>query len=121
MLDNLYRGLLAEYIAALALGIDTSFERRDWMAYDLATEDGIKIEVKSSAYLQALEQTGPSRIRFRIPRTLATAPDGSYYGTPARHSDVYVFCVFLDRDKAYCDPMEFSELGVLCRGHPKGG
>lgn len=51
LLSNALRGRLAEFLVARAL--DLPFEpRREWMAYDLMTRDDVKIEVKSSAYVQ---------------------------------------------------------------------
>jgi hypothetical protein len=48
------RGVLAEYIVALAMGIDTEEGvRREWDAYGLVLGDGTKVEVKSAAYIQS--------------------------------------------------------------------
>ena len=52
LLSNATRGILAEFIIAKALDIKT-IVRDEWAAYDLITEDGIKIEVKSAAYIQS--------------------------------------------------------------------
>ncbi|MDM8523410.1 hypothetical protein QUF80_08570 [Desulfococcaceae bacterium HSG8] len=38
-------------------------------AYDLETHDGIKIEIKSAAYVQSWHQKDYSKITFRIPKT----------------------------------------------------
>jgi len=52
LLSNTTRGTLAEYIVAIAMDIDLSNIRQEWNAFDLETKEGIKIEVKSSAYLK---------------------------------------------------------------------
>ncbi len=52
VLGNTKRGILAEYLVALACGIENQ-ERISWDVYDLKLENGIKIEVKSSAYIQS--------------------------------------------------------------------
>lgn len=46
LLNNTLRGVLAEYIVRQDLGIKKTV-RTGWDAYDLETENGIKIEVKS--------------------------------------------------------------------------
>ena len=54
LVGNTARGVLAEYIVARALKIPTGEEIRDgWAPFDLETPDGIKIEVKSAAYVQS--------------------------------------------------------------------
>ena len=61
LLGNALRGVLAEFIVASALGI-TERPREEWDAYDLITPSGLKVEVKSSAYLQSWQQTKLSKI-----------------------------------------------------------
>lgn len=54
LVSNTMRGVLAEYIVALAMGIDTEEGvRREWDAYGLVLGDGTKVEVKSAAYIQS--------------------------------------------------------------------
>ncbi|PSJ17499.1 hypothetical protein [Nitrosomonas supralitoralis] len=64
-MSNALRGVLAEYIIACATGCAHK-SRTEWDAYDLVTEDGLKIEVKSSGYLQTWQQKKHSAIRFDI-------------------------------------------------------
>ena len=52
IVGNTNRGALAEFIVARAIGSEPAV-RNDWAAYDLETPRGIKVEVKSSAYLQS--------------------------------------------------------------------
>ena len=64
LVSNTTRGVLAEYIVAKALGIEE--EARDgWAAYDFKTKSGIKVEVKSAAYVQSWAQRHLSAISFR--------------------------------------------------------
>jgi hypothetical protein len=51
VLNNTTRGVLAEFVVASALGLPTTGVREPWAAYDLETEQGLKVEVKSSAFL----------------------------------------------------------------------
>ncbi|WP_313812207.1 hypothetical protein [Glutamicibacter sp.] len=59
---NNVRGDLAEFLVAKALGIE-DYVRTEWDAFDIAYRDQ-RIEVKSSAYLQAWEQRTLSTIAF---------------------------------------------------------
>lgn len=52
LLNNALRGHLAEFIVATAVEADLSLIRNEWVEYDLLTPEGIKIEVKSAAYVQ---------------------------------------------------------------------
>jgi len=62
LVSNATRGRLAEFIVAQALNVDTSGVRDEWAAYDLLTSSGIKVEVKSAAYLQSWAQRRHSNI-----------------------------------------------------------
>lgn len=65
-------------------------------AYDLLSPDGIRVEVKSSAYIQAWESEHPARISFRIAPAKSLDASGNYSANSQyrRHSDAYVFCVW---------------------------
>ncbi|MGY1884159.1 hypothetical protein ACI799_02490 [Blastococcus sp. SYSU DS0753] len=60
--SNTVRSMLAEYLSR-ALGA-THRPRIEWHAYDVVTSDGLRLEVKSSAYLQAWEQSRLSTVTF---------------------------------------------------------
>lgn len=76
-------------------------------SYDLLSPDGIRIEVKSSAYIQAWESDHPARISFRIAPAKGLDSSGNYSASSSymRHSDIYVFCVWtaLSRDQNILD------------------
>ncbi len=55
LISNTMRGRLAEYLVACALGVADGV-RVEWDAYDLRTPSGIKVEVKSAAYVQSWRQ-----------------------------------------------------------------
>lgn len=55
LIENRTRGILAEFIVKKALGIEDD-NRIEWDDYDLITEKGIKIEIKSGAYIQTWAQ-----------------------------------------------------------------
>ena len=96
LLTNTQRGVIAEFLVAKALGVADS-PRLEWGWYDLATEKGRKIEVKSAAYHQSWSQEKPSDIRFNIsPAQWLWDPEtntSTYHVKPVRASDAYVFCL----------------------------
>ena len=99
LLNNTLRGALAEFIVATALDLNTDICREDWAAYDFETPSGIKIEVKSSAYLQSWNEDRISDIRFRIQPTKAWDAKTGYSDEVKRQSDVYVFCIYASKEK----------------------
>lgn len=109
ILNNSLRGVLAEYIVATALGVNTGV-RVEWDAYDLITENGIKIEVKSCAYLQSWQQNSYSNIIFDIRNTMGWNSETNEYSTEVkRQSDVYVFCLLKHKDKETVDPLNLEQ------------
>ena len=70
LLDNALRGKLAEFLVGQALNC-LEGKRKEWDAFDLVTAAGVKIEVKSAAYVQSWRQSAPSKISFRIKPTQA--------------------------------------------------
>ena len=106
--NNTLRGTLAEYIVAMALGIDDRIQI-DWKSYDLDYEN-LKIEVKSSAYIQSWAQKDYSKILFNVPTTKAfDATMGSYDENSKRQSDIYVFCVLSHKIQDTLDPLNLNQ------------
>lgn len=96
--NNVLRGVLAEYVVAKALGIETDV-RRSWEPYDLTTSTGIKIEVKSAAYLQSWYHKKYSTVSFGIKQTKGYDPDTNRFADEIkRQADVYVFCLLKHKD-----------------------
>ena len=109
LVGNTFRGWLAEYFVALDLGIADGM-RSEWTAYDLEMEDGTKVEVKTSAYVQSWKQKGLSSPRFSIRRALGWDPDtDTFTEHPMRPSDIYVFCLHKHRDQATLDVCNVSQ------------
>lgn len=108
LLGNTERGRLAEYIVAMALGVDGGV-RSGWEAYDLETPSGIRVEVKASAYVQTWGQKTLSKIIFGIRPTRAWDPVTNVFADNARRqADVYVFAVLTERNKADADPLNVA-------------
>ena len=110
LVSNATRGILAEFIVGTALGIDMRALRDEWDAYDLITEEGIKIEVKSSAYIQCWGQKKPSTISFSIKKTKSWDYETDKRITePKRHADIYVMCHLKHTDQSTIDPMKMEQ------------
>lgn len=109
-LDNALRGVLAEYLVGLALGGPDREARVEWDPFDLTTPDGIKVEVKSSAYLQSWAQERKSTLSFSIPETSAWDYEtGRFAAARQRQADVFVFCVFTTVDPKTADPLNMAQ------------
>jgi hypothetical protein len=110
LLGNTQRGILAEFIVARALGIATDGVREEWATWDLTTPCGIKVEVKSAAYIQSWGQKALSAISFSTRRTVAwDAVTGIYNKDSRRHADVYVFALFAHQDKSSANPLDVDQ------------
>jgi hypothetical protein len=109
LVSNATRGILAEYLVACALGLNDGV-RKEWDAYDLKTEDGLKIEVKSAAYIQSWFQRKLSQISFSIRPTLAWDYETNLQAkVKKRQADIYVFCLLHHKDKSTINPMDMSQ------------
>ena len=109
LVGNALRGILAEYLVASDIGC-ISEVRQEWDAFDVETPEGIKVEVKSGAYLQSWEQKKYSPIQFGIKPTYGwNSETNTRTNKKMRQSDVYVFCVLAHKDKLTVDPMNISQ------------
>lgn len=109
LVSNAQRGVLAEYIVGKALNC-LSEKRLEWDAFELVTHDGIKVEVKSAAYVQSWNQEKLSDIRFDIARKQSWfAETNTYSYIRERQADVYVFCVLAEKDRQRIDPLDLNQ------------
>ena len=108
LIGNTERGKLAEYIVATAVGVENQIND-SFSKVDLVTKEGIKIEVKTSGYLQSWGQKDYSKIIFNIPKTLGwNNKDNTYDSEKKRQSDVYVFCVLKHKDPKTVNPLNIE-------------
>ena len=105
LLGNALRGVLAEFIVASAIDRLDSL-REEWDSYDLITTAGLKIEIKSSAYLQSWNQSEFSKISFGIQKTGISQ---SKVEEKTRKSDVYIFCILSHKDKSTVNPLNLEQ------------
>ena len=110
LVSNATRGVLAEFIVAQALGVSTTGVRDEWAAFDLVTPAGVKVEVKSAAFIQSWHQERLSPISFLTRATRAWDADTNTQSREAkRQADVYVFALLAHADKATMDPLDVGQ------------
>ncbi len=104
LIENRTRGILAEFIVKNALGIKKG-NRVEWDDYDLITDKGTKVEIKSASYIQTWEQeNGFSDISFDI--KISKRSDKGKFKRP---SDYYVFCLLDSKNQEKIDPMKLEQ------------
>jgi hypothetical protein len=110
LLDNTARGILAEYLVARALGMGTADVRDAWNPCDIETSTGIRIQVKSAAYVQAWHQNKLSNIVFNVQSRRGWDSNTNVLSkTAQRHSDIYVFALLAHKTKSTIDPMNVDQ------------
>ena len=105
--ENTTRGGLGEFLVARALGVHRE-QRAEWENYDVVTNDGTKIEVKTTGYTQTWHQNNDtnSSIVWDI------APKLDSYGRISgkkRWADVYVLCLHTETDPSRYDSLDLSK------------
>ncbi|MDO3384962.1 hypothetical protein QWI17_03800 [Gilvimarinus sp. SDUM040013] len=105
LLGNALRGKLAEFIVASSIDALSSL-REEWDEFDVVASSGLKIEVKSSSYLQSWQQNKPSRISFGIQPTGTSQTRGE---EKSRKADIYVFCVLAHKDMSSVNPLSLEQ------------
>lgn len=111
LVGNALRGHVAEFLVARAVG-GASGVRNEWDSFDVTTPSGLRIEVKSSAYLQSWAQRVESSISFDIRETLAWDAEANSFSPEAdrrRQADLYVFALLAHREKATLNPLDVSQ------------
>lgn len=106
VLSNTNRGVLAEYLVAVALGVDRKY-RQAWDSWDLEYR-GAKIEVKSTAAVQAWVY-GPSKPAFSIKPTKTWDRTKGLGKTSAYNADVYVLAFLFVADRNKVDPLDSDQ------------
>jgi hypothetical protein len=108
LLSNATRGILAEFIVAKALGLAKSV-RNEWDAFDLKYK-GLRLEIKSAAYIQSWKQDGFSKIIFTIQPTRAWSAETNRQEKKARRqADAYVFCVLKEKNQKKINPLDLDQ------------
>ena len=107
LVQNVNRGILAEYIVAWALDLDNK-PRNPWEPCDLITKDGKRIEVKSTGYLQSWDYGTKPNPRFVI-RERQRWTDKGLEKDAEYNADVYVLTYHKQQDRDKLDPMNLEQ------------
>ncbi len=107
--DNTVRGVLAEFLVAVALG-RTETRRKGWDNFDLLTGSGLRVEVKASGQLQSWPQAAVSRLDFgRVAARTWDEKTNQFGAEPEVRADVFVFAVQSCMDPAAYDPLSLDQ------------
>ena len=110
LMSNATRGRLAEFIVGTSVGLNPENLRDEWDAYDITSDNGIKIEVKSASYIQSWSQREFSKISFSIKKAkFWDADNGMSRGEAKRHAEVYVFCLLKHKNQETIDPLKLEQ------------
>lgn len=116
--SNTVRGILAEYLVAQALGVPGDGVRDAWDNYDvlasLPGSDGrhhdVRVEVKSSGYLQSWAQKSHSQLVFGRLTGFEFDATHNEYSTERRiRADVFVFAIQMCKDPAAYDMLALAQ------------
>ena len=95
---NNLRGVFSEWQVAVLLDIPLD-DRDSWAPYDLKSSDGVSIEVKSAAYLQAWSGSSISNnIRFTGLKGRTWTPEEGFSESQSFNADLYVFCLQTEKN-----------------------
>lgn len=108
LIENRTRGILAEFIVKKALDIKSD-RRIEWDNFDLVSNNGNKLEIKSAAYIQSWEQSKYSDIKFGIPPTVGTIDNENYDGIKRRWTDFYIFCLLHHKEQKTINPLDLNQ------------
>lgn len=105
---NNVRGYLAEFLVARAVGMTHS--RIEWDSWDVTAPDGVRIEVKSSGFVQAWAQSKLSAPTFRVSPAFGWDPStGRWSEGQGFNADVYVFCLHAAVSHEDYDPLDTAQ------------
>lgn len=107
---NNVRGYLAEFLVARAVD-SPARSRVEWAAYDVITPNDIRIEVKTSAYLQSWGQRKLSIPRFTLTGAAESWNDdtGEWFIDPRGRVDVWVFCLHTCHSHHEYNPLDVAQ------------
>ena len=97
LVQNVIRGILAEYIVAWVLNLDRT-PRNPWEPFDLKTEDGERIEVKSTGYLQSWDYGTKPNPRFVIQERQRWTDSGLETRADF-NADIYILCYHKEKNR----------------------
>jgi hypothetical protein len=107
LLQNIYRGILAEFLISWALDLDTK-PQNPWNPYDLKTKEGNRIEIKSTGYLQAWDYGTKQKPKFII-RERQRWTDKGLETKAEYNADIYILAYHKETNRKTIDPMDLDQ------------
>jgi len=105
IITNTTRGMLAEFIVAIALSSNVKRPRDGWQKYDLNYRDH-GIEIKSAAYHQRWKMKKMSTIQYRIRKTRGwDAQTGKMEKDKKRQASIYILCLLSEQERKKVNPL----------------
>lgn len=101
---NTTRGFLAEFLVAKAVG--ATGVQPEWNSFDVLTPDGVKVEVKSSAYLQSWAQRTLTPPVFNRLTARSWAFEDGEAEERSHNADVYVLALQAVQSHDEYDPLD---------------
>lgn len=107
------RGVFAEWMVAKLLDIPLNV-RDSWQECDLITPEKIKIEVKTSAYVQAWEkknkkESSPEFGGLKSRKLVIVNDTYKYAENETYNADLYVFCFQMEKDKEKYNALDLTQ------------
>lgn len=109
VLTNTTRGMVAEFIIAISLGIDIKEPRDGWAKFDLLYKN-FGIEIKSASYHQRWYQKQLSTISFNVPKRKGwDAKTNRLDSVSRRQADIYVLSLLAEQDRDKINPLNLDQ------------
>jgi hypothetical protein len=109
LLQNTTRGVLAEYMVAVLLGVDNK-PRNPWESFDIELPDGRRVEVKTMSHLQAWGQKQLSVPRVVLsPKRFFEPETGRMESVPSLNADLYIICYFTAVEHSTANTMDIEQ------------
>ena len=105
---NVIRGNFGEFLVAKALGL-TEKPRKEWENFDLKTKEGIKIEVKTTGFVQSWPQRDVTNTSIQWEGIGKTEDSHGKVEGKHRWADVYVFCLQDQKDRDSYNALDLSK------------
>lgn len=101
LITNVLRGLIVEAIIALALEPDWEWCSADYASWDFQRSDGLRLEVKQSAYRQSWDTPATAKVSpgFDVKARTGRWEKTTFIAEPGRAADLYVLAYHDRRDE----------------------
>lgn len=109
LMQNITRGYVAQFIVAWSLQLE-NLPNNPWLPYDIQAPNGKRIEVKSTAILQAWKHSEAKRKPLFVLKKKRPYSDLQGLGkTPQWNADIYVLAYYFWQDLKTADIMNLDQ------------